>query len=94
MLFPIVQNGDGVKVIMESGNTIEGDFLLGADGISSSVRATMRDEPVRGDGSGVSYSGYTVFAGELDYDSVDNGQVGYKVYIGPGHYFVNTDIGN
>lgn len=102
----MVQNGDGVvsyevnpkgygvKAIMESGATIEGDVLIGADGIWSSVRAAMRDEPVRGDGSGVSYSGYTVFAGELDYDSFDNGSVGYKVYIGPGQYFVITDIGN
>merc|ERR1712071_339767 len=48
----------------------------------------------RGEGSGVAYSGYTVFAGELAYDSFDNGQVGYKVYIGPGQYFVITDIGN
>jgi len=87
-------NGYGVKAVMESGKVVEGDVLLGADGIWSSVRATMRDEPVRGDGSGVSYSGYTVFAGELDYDSFDNGKVGYKVYIGPGQYFVITDIGN
>jgi|EP00979_Chaetoceros_neogracilis_P001070 zeaxanthin epoxidase len=86
-------NGHGVKAVMESGKTIEGDVLLGADGIWSAVRAKMRDEPLRGDGSGVSYSGYTVFAGELDYASFDNGEVGYKVYIGPGQYFVITDIG-
>ncbi|KAL7527922.1 hypothetical protein ACHAXR_002192 [Thalassiosira sp. AJA248-18] len=102
----IIQNGDavasyetnshgyGVKAIMESGRIVEGDVLIGADGIWSSVRAAMRDEPVRGEGSGVSYSGYTVFAGELEYDSFDNGHVGYKVYIGPGQYFVITDIGN
>lgn len=102
----VVQNGDGVKsyktnakghgvkAIMESGNTVEGDVLIGADGIWSAVRAEMRNEPLRGDGSGVAYSGYTVFAGELDYDSFDNGDVGYKVYIGPGQYFVITDIGN
>lgn len=101
-----VQNGDGVKsyttdsktgavsVEMESGNIVNGDVLIGADGIWSVVRATMRDEPARGDGSGASYSGYTVFAGELNYDSPDNGEVGYKVYIGPGQYFVITDIGN
>lgn len=87
-------NGHGVRVQLESGATVEGDVLVGADGIWSSVRATMRDEPVRGDESGVTYSGYTVFAGELDYDSFDNGLVGYKVYIGPGQYFVITDIGN
>jgi len=87
-------NGYGVKAILDSGKEVEGDVLIGADGIWSAVRATMRDEPLRGDGSGVSYSGYTVFAGELNYDSFDNGEVGYKVYIGPGQYFVITDIGN
>lgn len=87
-------NGYGVKAVLESGQVVEGDVLLGADGIWSAVRATMRDEPIRGDGSGVTYSGYTVFAGELNYDSFDNGQVGYKVYIGPSQYFVITDIGN
>lgn len=100
----IVSNGDGVasyeensdgsiSVVLDSGNKIESDVLIGADGIWSAVRATMRNEPMRGDGSGVAYSGYTVFAGELAYDSFDNGEVGYKVYIGPGQYFVITDIG-
>ncbi|MEL6312063.1 MAG: FAD-dependent monooxygenase, partial [Pseudomonadota bacterium] len=42
---------------------------------------------------GASYSGYTVFAGELQYSSPDNGEVGYKVFIGPAAYFVITDIG-
>eukprot|EP00559_Dactyliosolen_fragilissimus_P009584 CAMPEP_0184865560 /NCGR_PEP_ID=MMETSP0580-20130426/18502_1 /TAXON_ID=1118495 /ORGANISM="Dactyliosolen fragilissimus" /LENGTH=567 /DNA_ID=CAMNT_0027364823 /DNA_START=9 /DNA_END=1712 /DNA_ORIENTATION=+ len=88
------KNGHGVKAVLSSGKTVEGDVLIGADGIWSAVRATMRDEPLKGDGSGVSYSGYTVFAGELNYDSFDNGVVGYKVYIGPGQYFVITDIGN
>ena len=46
----------------------------------------------RGEESGVTYSGYTVFAGELDYDGGDP-ECGYKVYIGPGQYFVITDIG-
>ncbi|CAJ1960098.1 unnamed protein product [Cylindrotheca closterium] len=101
-----VQNGDGVKsyttdkktgavtVELDSGKTVYGDVLIGADGIWSTVRATMRNEPARGEGSGASYSGYTVFAGELNYASPDHGQVGYKVYIGPGQYFVITDIGN
>jgi zeaxanthin epoxidase len=88
------KNGHGVKVHLDSGKVVEGDVLIGADVICSAVRATMRDEPIRGDESGVSYSGYTVFAGELAYDSFDNGLVGYKVYIGPGQYFVITDIGN
>lgn len=83
-----------VTAILDSGAAIHGDLLIGADGIWSNVRATMHEQPTKGDGSGVSYSGYTVFAGELAYDSFDNGKVGYKVYIGPNQYFVITDIGN
>ena len=37
-------------------------------------------------------TGYTVFAGELNYANGDP-ECGYKVYIGPGQYFVITDIG-
>jgi zeaxanthin epoxidase len=96
-----VRNGDGVesyeqldngrvRVTLNSGATMEGDVLLGADGIWSAVRATMRNDDRRG---GAAYSGYTLFAGEIEYQSPDNGVVGYKVYIGPGQYFVVTDIG-
>mmetsp|Transcript_27961 Transcript_27961/g.58556 ORF Transcript_27961/g.58556 Transcript_27961/m.58556 type:complete len:551 (-) Transcript_27961:2979-4631(-) len=88
------KDGKGVTVFTDSGNEIEADVLIGADGIWSAVRSSMRDEPMKGEGSGASYSGYTVFAGELKYASPDNGEVGYKVYIGPGQYFVITDIGN
>mmetsp|Transcript_11354 Transcript_11354/g.32702 ORF Transcript_11354/g.32702 Transcript_11354/m.32702 type:complete len:546 (-) Transcript_11354:46-1683(-) len=101
-----VQNGDGlvtyttdsktgrVTAELESGATVTGDVLIGADGIWSAVRSKMHGTPAKGDDSGATYSGYTVFAGELNYDSPDNGQVGYKVYIGPKQYFVITDIGN
>jgi len=101
-----VRNGNGVvsyttdsatgrvTAELESGETVTGDVLIGADGIWSAVRSTMHGTPAKGDDSGASYSGYTVFAGELNYDSPDNGQVGYKVYIGPQQYFVITDIGN
>lgn len=101
-----VQNGDGVVTYstdsatgrvtaeLESGETITGDVLIGADGIWSAVRSKMHGTPAKGEDSGASYSGYTVFAGELNYDSPDNGDVGYKVYIGPQQYFVITDIGN
>lgn len=77
-------NQQEVHVLLQNGTTVTGDVLIGADGIWSRVRATMRGAPAKGEGSGASYSGYTVFAGELAYASPDNGQVGYKVYIGPG----------
>jgi len=82
-----------VVVDISDGRRVGADVLVGADGIWSEVRASMRNEPAKGDGSGVSYSGYTVFAGELDYASPDEGDVGYKVYIGPAQYFVITNVG-
>merc|ERR1711959_74759 len=100
-----VRNGNGVvsynsdnatgriTAELDSGDKVTGDVLIGADGIWSAVRAKMHGHPATGEGSGASYSGYTVFAGELNYDSPDNGDVGYKVYIGPSQYFVITDIG-
>ena len=60
-------------------------------------RARRHDRDARGRGSGVSYSGYTVFAGELDVQQRRRRDIGpecgYKVYIGPNQYFVITDIG-
>ena len=75
-----------------TGEEVTGDVLIGADGIWSNVRASTTGKPARGPESGVSYSGYTVFAGELNYDGGDP-ECGYKVYIGPQQYFVITDIG-
>ena len=92
--YEINSDGHGVKAVMESDKTIEGDVHIGADGLWSTVCVTMCDEPARGDASGASYSGYTVYAGELNYDSFDNKKVGYKVYIGSGQYLVITDIEN
>merc|ERR1719238_1272944 len=90
----------GVDVTLQDGETVHGDVLIGADGIWSNVRASMTGTDARGPESGVSYSGYTVFAGELNYSKEKEGVVlgpdpacGYKVYIGPQQYFVITDIG-
>merc|ERR1719247_1108414 len=94
-------HGDGrVSAKLSSGEEVTGDVLIGADGIWSNVRASMTNTDARGAESGVSYSGYTVFAGELHYSKDKPGVVlgpdpacGYKVYIGPQQYFVITDIG-
>ena len=87
----------GVTAVLMNGEEVHGDVLIGADGIWSKVRATMNNKDPR-DGS--SYSGYTVFAGELSYnykstpsDIGPDPACGYKVYIGPQQYFVITDIG-
>jgi len=82
----------GVKVFLEDGTTEEADILIGADGIWSNIRAQMWNEPVK-EGSGAKYSGYTVFAGYTVLEVDDYWDVGYKVYIGPGQYFVISDVG-
>jgi len=43
---------------------------------------------------GCPYSGYTVFAGETVLPLGDYYECGYKVYIGPGKYFVTSDVGD
>eukprot|EP00904_Undaria_pinnatifida_P002278 jgi/Undpi1/12050/HiC_scaffold_4.g01749.m1 len=83
----------GVTVNLEDGGKIHADVLVGADGIWSQVRAQMWNEDIRGTNGGATYSGYTVFAGETIYAPKDYWDVGYKVYIGPGQYFVTSDIG-
>mmetsp|Transcript_5597 Transcript_5597/g.8979 ORF Transcript_5597/g.8979 Transcript_5597/m.8979 type:complete len:525 (+) Transcript_5597:97-1671(+) len=100
---PIVENGrqvdryeelpgGGVRVHLSDGSSEDADVLLGADGIWSTIRAQMWDEPVK-EGSGATYSGYTVFAGETVHEVADYWDVGYKVYIGPQRYFVTSDVG-
>ena len=106
---PIVQyveNEDGTIDVVTgdkdgmSGETYEGfDVLIGADGIWSNVRAQMWGEKDARPGS-ATYSGYTLFAVEnvMPPDSVffmEEGyfDAGYKVYIGPGKYFVTSDVG-
>lgn len=88
-----MENGS-VDIELDNGEHIQADVLIGADGIWSKVRQKLRNQKsAKGEGSGAVYSGYTVFAGELEYKAPDHSVVGYKVYIGPGQYFVITDIG-
>jgi 2-polyprenyl-6-methoxyphenol hydroxylase-like FAD-dependent oxidoreductase len=50
----------GVRVRLASGETVEGDLLVGADGLHSAVRRVMRgQEPLR-------YSGYTSWRALVD----------------------------
>ena len=95
---------DGVTFELGDGERVDADVLIGSDGIWSAVRAQMYDEgDIKGmsaDGltqQGCPYSGYTVFAGEFVPERLedfgDYFECGYKVYIGPGKYFVTSDVG-
>jgi len=96
-------DGRGVKVFVRSGEkadagsatleTMEADVLVGSDGIWSTIRSQMWDQPAKGPGSGTSYSGYTCFAGDTIQKTPYYFDVGYQVYIGPGKYFVTSDVG-
>jgi 2-polyprenyl-6-methoxyphenol hydroxylase-like FAD-dependent oxidoreductase len=74
--------GGCVAAVLEGGCTIEGDVLVGADGIRSAVRAQLlRDgEP--------SYAGYASFQGLAEVP-VDRAPVGLlRVLFGPGARFL------
>jgi len=93
-------HANGVTVKLSDGTTEEADILVGSDGIWSAVRAQMYKEGGVKQKSknglscqGCPYSGYTVFAGETVLPLGDYYECGYKVYIGPGKYFVTSDVG-
>ena len=56
----VSQNGSKVKLQLTSGEQIEGDLLIGADGIKSVVRTSM-GFPLK-----LRYAGYTGFRGIMD----------------------------
>ena len=96
------ENNDGtVDLTFEDGSERKGfDVLVGADGIWSSIRAQMWNEPTAKPGT-ATYSGYTLFAAETVMDPTSDFfkkegyfDVGYKVYIGRGKYFVTSDVGS
>eukprot|EP00607_Mallomonas_marina_P010652 CAMPEP_0182422556 /NCGR_PEP_ID=MMETSP1167-20130531/8287_1 /TAXON_ID=2988 /ORGANISM="Mallomonas Sp, Strain CCMP3275" /LENGTH=463 /DNA_ID=CAMNT_0024600721 /DNA_START=45 /DNA_END=1433 /DNA_ORIENTATION=+ len=101
-----VENPDGtIRVLSSNADQIDKtaldkfDVVVGADGIWSSIRKQMWNEKNERPGS-ATYSGYTLFAAEsvIPPDSIffqDESYLdtGYKVYIGPGKYFVTSDVG-
>ena len=98
----ITDTADGtIDLNFEDGSEKKGfDLLVGADGIWSAIRAQMWGESTVKPGT-CTYSGYTLFAAENVMEPAsdffaDEGyfDAGYKVYIGPGKYFVTSDVGS
>ena len=96
------ENPDGtVDLLFKNGEVHKGfDVVVGADGIWSTVRSQMWNEPQDKPGT-CTYSGYTLFAAEMImppgsefFKSEGYFDAGYKVYIGEGKYFVTSDVGS
>jgi len=78
---------NGVVAELEDGRRVEGDVLVGTDGIWSKIRKQMvGDTPAH-------YSAYTVYTGISDYVPADIELVAYRVFLGNGQYFVSSDVG-
>ncbi|KAL9158170.1 hypothetical protein ABFS82_08G049900 [Erythranthe guttata] len=80
-------DGEKVTVTLGSGQSYEGDLLIGADGIYSKVRKNLfgLTDPI--------YSGYTCYTGIADFVPADIETVGYRVFLGHKQYFVSSDVG-
>jgi 2-polyprenyl-6-methoxyphenol hydroxylase-like FAD-dependent oxidoreductase len=79
--------GDRVVVTLASGNTVEGDALVGADGLRSTVRSqVLRDGPPR-------YVGYTTWVGvtKLEHPAAPPGL--FRILFGHGARFLFYPVG-
>ena len=83
--------GARVRCRLADGGTDEGDALIGADGIRSTVREQMKRGSLLGDDP--VYSMYTCYTGIADYSPEDVDIIGYQVFLGCGRYFVASDVG-
>ncbi|CAI8588868.1 unnamed protein product [Vicia faba] len=82
-----VDHGTKVTVVLENGQKVDGDLLVGADGIWSKVRTKLFGA------TEATYSGYTCYTGIADFVPPDIESVGYRVFLGHKQYFVSSDVG-
>jgi len=82
------------------GSTVEGDVLVGADGLWSAVRSVLHgDGPIQSDNledriRNAKYSGYACYEARCEFRPDEAAIVAYKIFIGHKKYFVLCDIGN
>ncbi|KAL0429315.1 UNVERIFIED_CONTAM: Zeaxanthin epoxidase, chloroplastic [Sesamum radiatum] len=76
-----------VTVFLDNGQQYEGDLLVGADGLRSTVRSKLfgAHEP--------NYSNFICYTGVAEFDPQHLPHFGYKVFLGRNQFFVAADIG-
>uniref|UniRef100_A0A7N2M104 FAD-binding domain-containing protein n=1 Tax=Quercus lobata TaxID=97700 RepID=A0A7N2M104_QUELO len=77
-----------VTVTLEDGQQYDGDILVGADGIWSTVRSKLFGAQE------AKYSGYTCYSGVTNFVPPYIDTVGYRVFLGLNQYFVALYVGN
>ncbi|KAM1064670.1 hypothetical protein ACFX15_028125 [Malus domestica] len=82
-----IQDPSKVTAILEGGEQFDGDVLVGADGIWSTVRSKLFGRQEAKYSSYASYSGVTNFVPPY----IDS--VAYRIFIGLNQCFVATDVG-
>lgn len=95
------EQADGTLVVeLEDGTALEGDVLVGADGIWSTVRQLIKGAPIDRRGrefareNGASYTGYVCYTAACFHVPKDVDTVSYKVLLGRDKYAGLTDAGN
>ncbi|XP_011087095.2 zeaxanthin epoxidase, chloroplastic isoform X1 [Sesamum indicum] len=82
-----VSDANKVRVFLQNGQQYEGDVLVGADGLRSTVRSKLfgPQEP--------KYSNFMCYTGITECDPQYLLQFGYKVFLGTNQFLVALDIG-
>jgi 2-polyprenyl-6-methoxyphenol hydroxylase-like FAD-dependent oxidoreductase len=81
------ERDDGVSVMLASGETIEADGLVGADGIQSTIRSQLLgDGPPR-------YAGYTTWIGVTEFEHPEAPPGLFRILFGHGARFLYFPVG-
>lgn len=81
------QDDSGVTARFADGSEQRGDFLVGADGLHSFIRARLLGE------AKPRYAGYTIWQGITSFDDVDAPIGIFPIYYGPGLRFAFYRVG-
>ncbi len=87
-LAAISQNNGGVTALLKGGQVVEGEALIGCDGLNSAVRAALWGERA------ARFTGQTAWRGLARADDLPAALRGAaQVWAGPGRHFVHYPVG-